>query len=359
MATLKQAPDTSRLTESPDLQDSASIKAGFKKVFDLRHKLIRSHLPAHIAQPTVLTTLYSFPTLEPLEFVHYPSTHLLLPLRRDLLHRAIVYEGDKHRHGTASTKWRSEVHGSGRKLRPQKGTGKARLGDKKSPMLRGGGVAFGPKPRDFSTGLNKKIYDLAWRTALSYRFRRGELVVVDKVAVSDEQVRNAFVEYKKSVRKIVPHYVRHVFDTLAWGNANKRSFVVTLLPSENVEMALKERGEIGRLRTVDEVDVKNLLEMGRLVVEKEALDFMLYEHQSDLVRPAKMIGGSLPTLPSITKEASEREQTILNEDTSLEEIEEVLVAEEELENAQELEGDGSDLRLELVEEQSSDNGQRV
>jgi large subunit ribosomal protein L4 len=359
MATLKSASNTSQLTESPNLQGFASIKAGFNKVFDLRDKLIPSQVPSHIAQPSALTTLYSFPTLEPIEFVHYPSTHLLLPLRRDLLHRAVVYEGDKHRQGTASTKWRSEVHGSGKKIRPQKGTGKARLGDKKSPMLRGGGVAFGPKPRDFSTDLNKKIYDLAWRTALSYRYRRGELVVVDRVAVSDKQVQKAFVGYKKNVRKIVPHYVRHVFDALGWGNANKRSFVVTLQPSENVEMALKERGEVGRLRTVDEVDVKNLLEMGRLVVEKEALDYMLYEHQSDLMRPAKMITGSLPASSSITTETSKRVQAILNEDTSLEEIEEALVIEEELEDAGELEGDGSVERLELAEEQSTKNRQRV
>jgi hypothetical protein len=122
---------------------------------------------------------------------------------------------------------------------------------------------------------------------------------------------------------------------------------------------LKERGEIGRLRTVDEVDVKNLLEMGRLVVEKEALDYMLYEHQSDLVRPAKMIKGSLLASPSPTKEASEREQAILNEDASLEEIEEALVAEEELEDEEELEGDWSDRHHELAEEQSSDNRQRA
>jgi len=359
MATLKQTSNASQLTESPNSQAFASVKAGFNKVFDLRRKLIRSHVPSHIAQPRALTTLYSFPTLEPLKFVHYPSTHLLLPLRRDLLHRAIVYEGDKHRQGTANTKWRSEVHGSGRKIRPQKGTGRARLGDKKSPMLRGGGVAFGPKPRDFSTELNKKIYDLAWRTALSYRYRRGELVVVDRVAVSDEQARNAFFGYKKSVRKTVPHYVRHVFDTLGWGNANGRSFVVTLLPSENVEMALKERGEIGRLRTVDEVDVKNLLEMGRLIVEKEALDYMLYEHQSDLVRPAKMLRGSLPASSSITKEISEGQQAILNEGPSLEEIEEALVADEELEAAEELDGDEFDRSLELADGRSSDKQLRV
>ena len=128
---------------------------------------------------TAQCTLHDFPSFEPTSFVSYPSTHLLMPLRKDILHRAVIYEGDMTRQGTASTKYRSEVHGSNRKIRPQKGTGSARLGDKKSPMLKGGGVAFGPKPRDFSTELPRKIYDQAWRTALSYRYRKGELILVD------------------------------------------------------------------------------------------------------------------------------------------------------------------------------------
>ena len=132
-------------------------------------------------EKNVLATIYDFPSMEPLRFTEYSANHLFLPLRRDLLHRAVIYEADGTRQGTASTKWRSEVHGSGRKMRPQKGSGKARIGDKKSPMLRGGGVTFGPKPRDFSTKLPRKIYDLAWRTALSYRYRRGELVIVQKI----------------------------------------------------------------------------------------------------------------------------------------------------------------------------------
>src|SRR5438874_8149445 len=96
-------------------------------------------------------------TLEPVRFDWYHAKHLHLPMRRDILHRAVVFEGDATRQGTASTKWRKDVHGSGRKIRPQKGSGRARLGDKKSPMLRGGGVAFGPHPRDFSTGLQRKV----------------------------------------------------------------------------------------------------------------------------------------------------------------------------------------------------------
>jgi hypothetical protein len=108
---------------------------------------------------TTQCTLHDFPSFEPTSFVTYPSTHLQMPLRKDILHRAVIYEGDMTRQGTASTKYRSEVHGSNRKIRPQKGTGAARLGDKKSPMLKGGGVAFGPKPRDFSTELPRRAGD--------------------------------------------------------------------------------------------------------------------------------------------------------------------------------------------------------
>lgn len=360
MATVADAPR--RRTPISNPPQSASLKAGFSVPFDLTHKLIRPAVPAHIKTPSVLVTQYSFPTLEPLQFHNYPTTHLHLPLRRDLVHRAIVYEGDKHRQGTASTKWRSEVHGSGRKLRPQKGTGRARLGDKKSPMLRGGGVAFGPKPRDFATGLNKKIYDLAWRTALSYRYRKGELVVVDRVAVSSRQVAAARLpgrEWTKNhmSRMKINHYVRHVFETLRWGRINKGSFVVTLNPSENVELALQEWIGMGRLRTVDEVDVKNLLEMGRLVVEKEALDYLLFKHQSDLVKPPVVAKGVAIPASLISKEVSTAQQMILNERASMEQLEEALAAEsaaeaaltdesqwEDTEEAQFEEGEVSNLR---------------
>ncbi|RAL64800.1 hypothetical protein DID88_001397 [Monilinia fructigena] len=97
------------------------------------------------------------PTMEPVRFESYPSKHLYLPLRRDLLHRAVVFEGDNTRQGTASSKTRWDVHGSHRKIRPQKGTGGARLGWRQSPLIVGGGKSFGPHPRDFGTDLPRKI----------------------------------------------------------------------------------------------------------------------------------------------------------------------------------------------------------
>ncbi len=83
------------------------------------------------------------------------------------------------RQGTAKSKERSEIAGSTRKLGRQKGGGGARHGDIKSPVLRGGGRVFGPKPRDYSFKLNKKVKQLARRSALTYKVREDAIVVVE------------------------------------------------------------------------------------------------------------------------------------------------------------------------------------
>lgn len=104
------------------------------------------------------------------------------PIRRDILHLCVVHHLDSLRQGTASTKTRGDVRGSGHKIRPQKGSGRARLGDGQSPMLRGGGVAFGPKPRDFSTKLPRKVLQLGMRVALSAKLKEQALGVVETLA---------------------------------------------------------------------------------------------------------------------------------------------------------------------------------
>ena len=84
------------------------------------------------------------------------------------------------RAGTASTKGKGEVAGSNKKPWKQKGTGNARAGFRQSPVWRGGGVAHGPKPRSFEQKLNKKVWSLAFRRALSDKLVAGEVIVVDK-----------------------------------------------------------------------------------------------------------------------------------------------------------------------------------
>ncbi len=95
---------------------------------------------------------------------------------KDLVYRALNRQLANARQGTVSTKTRSEVKGGGRKPWRQKGTGRARAGSTRSPLWRGGGVTFGPKPRDFSINMNRKERKLALRTALMSRF--DDLVVV-------------------------------------------------------------------------------------------------------------------------------------------------------------------------------------
>ncbi|KAG9104420.1 54S ribosomal protein, mitochondrial [Ceratobasidium sp. 370] len=102
-------------------------------------------------------------------------------MRRDILHACVVHHLDGLRQGTASTKTRAEVSGSNRKIRRQKGTGRARLGDIRSPSIRGGGIAFGPKPRDFATLLPRKVRELGMRIALSAKLKDGQLGVVESL----------------------------------------------------------------------------------------------------------------------------------------------------------------------------------
>jgi large subunit ribosomal protein L4 len=191
-----------------------------------------------------------------------------VPLRRDILHRAVIYEGDSHRAGTASAKWRGDVHGSNRKIQRQKGTGHARAGDKKSPIRRGGGVAHGPKPRSFATELQRKVYDRAWRIALSYRYKKGELVVVDDTFALPESGTT--------------RWLANLFIDNRWGEGYRRSLLVTDRIQEELGAAMKDIGEHGLIKDIRDVDVKDLLELGRIVIERRALDALLIAHSSDI-----------------------------------------------------------------------------
>jgi large subunit ribosomal protein L4 len=96
-----------------------------------------------------------------------------------ILHEVVRMQRAARRSGNASTKTRVEVRGGGRKPWRQKGTGRARSGTRNSPLWRGGGVAFGPKPRDYSFKVNRKVKKLAVSMALSARFQEGNLIVLD------------------------------------------------------------------------------------------------------------------------------------------------------------------------------------
>ena len=96
-----------------------------------------------------------------------------------LLHEVVTWQLACRRSGTACTKTRAEVHGGGRKPWRQKGTGRARVGSNRSPLWRGGGIVFGPRPRSYAYTLPKKVRRLALKMALSSKLANGQLVVLD------------------------------------------------------------------------------------------------------------------------------------------------------------------------------------
>ena len=113
-----------------------------------------------------------------------------LPVNEDVIYYAINNELANLRTGTACTKGRAEVHGSNNKPYKQKGTGNARRGDKKSPITVGGGVVFGPKPRDFSYHLPKQVKRLALKSILSLKAQTDLLTVVEDFTVESGKTRD-------------------------------------------------------------------------------------------------------------------------------------------------------------------------
>ena len=106
------------------------------------------------------------------------------------VHDAVVAYQAAQRMGTACTKTMGEVAGSGKKPWRQKGTGRARAGSFASPLWRGGGVVFGPKPRDFAKKVSRKTRQLAFRKALSERLRAGDVVLVDDLKLTSARTKD-------------------------------------------------------------------------------------------------------------------------------------------------------------------------
>lgn len=105
------------------------------------------------------------------------------------VHDAVVAYNAAQRSGTACTKTVGEVSGSNKKPWRQKGTGRARAGSIRSPLWRGGGVVFGPKPRDFTKKVNKKVRALALRKALSERLKAGDVMVVEDFKLATHKTK--------------------------------------------------------------------------------------------------------------------------------------------------------------------------
>jgi large subunit ribosomal protein L4 len=172
------------------------------------------------------------------------------PVNENLLYEAVRHYLAGTRRGTASTKTRHEVAGSGKKLWKQKGTGRARMGSIRSPLWRHGGTTHGPQPRDYSYKLPRKMLLGALRSALSAKLRDGELRVVSEFAISEPK--------SKGMRK-----------TLDALEASRTILLVDNSANKNLELASRNLEGV-KLVASREVNVYDLLGHKHVLLSQEA-----------------------------------------------------------------------------------------
>jgi large subunit ribosomal protein L4 len=126
---------------------------------------------------------------KPLESVSLSEERFGGKVRRELLRDTIIMHEANHRRGTASTKTRGEVKGGGRKPWKQKHTGRARAGDIRSPIWKGGGVVFGPRPRDYSFSIHRKAKKVALQSAILSKLIDNEVILIDKLALDSPSTK--------------------------------------------------------------------------------------------------------------------------------------------------------------------------
>ena len=129
------------------------------------------------------------PAGEPAGEMTFADERLVLDKGEQAVKDVVVAIQNAFRAGTASTLSKGEVAGSNKKPWKQKGTGRARAGYRQSPVWRGGGVAFGPKPRDFSQKINRKVQQLAFTRALSDKIAEGQTVVIDAIDLAEPKTK--------------------------------------------------------------------------------------------------------------------------------------------------------------------------
>ena len=174
-----------------------------------------------------------------------------VPVKKSVLHQVATAQLAAKRSGSASVKRRSDVKGSRAKLYRQKGTGRARKGDIKSPLLRGGGVVFGPSPRDYSKKVPKKVRKLALKMALSCRAQDQQLVVVDKIDL--EEIKT----------KVFAGIVKQI-------DAEK-ALIVTGEKNENLELSSRNLPGV-KILQAQGVNVYDILKYPKLVLVQPAIE---------------------------------------------------------------------------------------
>ena len=171
-----------------------------------------------------------------------------------VLKKAIRLQLDSLRQGTADTKGRSEVSGGGRKPYRQKGTGNARQGSIRAPHYRGGGIVFGPTPRNYSFKTNRKERRLALKTALSEKLAEKKLVVVDSLVLESTKTKDAI----------------KLLETL---KATGKVLFVSAGDAENLYLATRNLGNVAVIMA-DELNVYDIVNADTLVMDSDTINYV-------------------------------------------------------------------------------------
>ena len=160
-----------------------------------------------------------------------------------------------NRQGTHKTKERADITGSTRKIKRQKGTGTARAGSIKSPMFRGGGRTFGPRPRSYSFKLNRKVKQLARKSALTYKAKDKGILVVEDFSLEVPKTRE-FYEIHKSLNV-----------------DNKKSLLVLSEPNQNIYLSSRNL-EDSKVITVSELNTYDIMNASVVIFVESSLDVL-------------------------------------------------------------------------------------
>ncbi|MFH1413522.1 MAG: 50S ribosomal protein L4 [Candidatus Omnitrophota bacterium] len=177
------------------------------------------------------------------------------------LHQAVVAYRANQRMGLACVKSRGEVSGGGVKPWRQKGTGRARVGSIRSPLWRGGGVTFGPVPRDFSVRLPKQIKNLALKSSLNVKVKEKNFIILDDFKLQNPKTKQA--------AKIFSHRLFQLSNRKKKGKALKLLLLMAK-PDKNIKLALRNIDFLN-FELAQDVHAYDILACHRLVITKEGL----------------------------------------------------------------------------------------
>lgn len=180
-----------------------------------------------------------------------PDALFDVPIKRSVLHEVVTMQLSCRRAGSATVKHRSDIRGSGRKLFRQKGTGRARRGDIKAPLLRGGGVVFGPDNRSYSYKVPKKKRKLALKMALSSKLKNHKIIVLNQFELEKVKTK-AFI---------------NIINTLDVNNA----LIVTEKKNENLDLSSRNVPDIKVMRT-EGINVYDILKYKHLILLESSIN---------------------------------------------------------------------------------------